>query len=121
MKITLSFSQDAPPIAKLYCSKSGKAIGRGERLFMKCSAVSNPASNYTFYQNETIVLSTSLTGKYMIIPFTESDAGNYSCKAQNQVGSVMAGGVWFTFDPNKVIRMSINLIIMYSMCSSQYL
>ena len=118
---SLLLSIDAPDNATIYSDKSGQVIVNGEQVIVKCSAVSNPASMYTIYRNQTIVLNTSLTGEYVISSFSEIDAGNYSCAAGNQVGSVVAGGVLFTFDPNKVIRMSINLIIMYSMCSSQYL
>ena len=92
---SLLLSIDAPDNATIYSDKSGQVIVNGEQVIVKCSAVSNPASMYTIYRNQTIVLNTSLTGEYVISSFSETDAGIYKCTVRNDVGSIVVGSVSF--------------------------
>ena len=92
---SLLLSIDAPDNATIYSDKSGQVIANGKRVTIKCSAVSNPASMYDIFRDQKSVLTSSLTGEYVISSFSETDAGIYKCTVRNDVGSIVVGSVSF--------------------------
>ena len=77
----------------IYPNQSGKAISNGEKVTIECTASASPPAKFTIYRDKTIILNMAPVGIYVISSFSAKDRGNYSCKVQNVMGSVVAVGL----------------------------
>ena len=62
-------------------------IVEGSSVTLSCSSDANPAANYTWYKEEQEVFQRQ-EGSYHFSSISSEDRGNYSCKSENQHGSL---------------------------------
>ncbi len=61
-------------------------------MTLTCSSDANPAANYTWYkENKTLIQGPE--DVYHLTPVRLSDSGNYSCKSENEYGSINSTSV----------------------------
>ena len=108
---------DGPENLQISSSKSGMGVVDGQSVNITCTAVSNPPSTFTFFHNNSAVLTGSISGVLTISSFGRNDSGNYSCMAINRVGNATVEGVWFFYVEPIISKYNRNFLAALSLRS----
>ncbi|XP_047433445.1 B-cell receptor CD22-like [Mugil cephalus] len=74
----------APKLPSVSVSPSGEIV-EGSSVTLTCSSDANPAANYTWYKNQTLVSN----GPQLVLSSVQpSDSGEYQCTAENTMGKM---------------------------------